>query len=176
MDLRQPHCHGAHTARGICEARGLGHAGHIGRDGIFFRREPPRRDEQRPGGDDEGLARSGQRFAHGIDGALVDLAGFHEFREIVNEGEVDGAVGFARALAQAVEIVERPAMDLGAQLLERDRILVGAGQAQHFVPVRDQFLRCGGADEPGRAGDKHSHDNSPFSDRRDIAILFIRVK
>ena len=63
----------------------------------------------------------------------------------------------SRALAQAVEIFKGAAMHLGAQSFQRLGIGVGAGQAEHLMPVRDQFLGGGGADKSGRAGDENTH-------------------
>ena len=71
---------------------------------------------------------------------------------------MDGAICFLGAFAQAVEIVERTAMDFGAQFFQRLGIGVGAGKAKHLVPVGDQFLGGGGADKSGRAGDEYTHE------------------
>ena len=119
MHLGQPHRHGAHTARGKGQSSGFGHTGQAGRHRILFRGEPAWRHQQRTRCDDEGLVRSGQHFAHGIDGVLVDLPVLGEFREVVDEGEMDCAIRFLGAFAEAVVILERTAMDLGAHFLER---------------------------------------------------------
>ena len=98
---------------------------------------------------------------HGIDGVFIDLSVLREFREIVNESKMDGAIRFLRAFAQAVEIFKGTAMDFSAQCLKRLCIIVGAGKAEHLVPVRDQFPGCGGADKAGRAGDEYAHEDTP---------------
>ena len=70
---------------------------------------------------------------------------------------MDGAVGLLGAALEAFEVFERAAMNIRAQLLERLGIGVGAGEAQHLVPVGDQLLRGGRADKSGRAGDEYTH-------------------
>jgi hypothetical protein len=51
------------------------------------------RHKKRARGDDEGLVGAFQNIAHRIDGVFVDLSVLREFREVVDEGEMDGAVG-----------------------------------------------------------------------------------
>ena len=75
-----------------------------------------------------------------------------------------GAICFLGALAQAFEILERTAMDFGAQFLERLGVGVGAGKAKHLMTVGDQFLGRSSADKPGRAGNEYTHEkHSLFS-------------
>jgi hypothetical protein len=76
----------------------------------------------------------------------------------MDEGQMDGAIRFFSAFAQAVEILKRAAMDLGAHFLKRFGIGVRAGKAENLVPVGDQFLGCSCADKTGCAGSKYTHE------------------
>src|SRR4051794_33752930 len=57
--------------------------------------------------------RARECLAHRLDGAQVDRAGPLELREVVDERGVDDAVGRLGAAAQAVEVLQRAAVDLG---------------------------------------------------------------
>ena len=89
---------------------------------------------------------------------------------------MDGAITLRGALAQAVQVLQRTAMNLGAHFLQRLGIGVGAGKTKNFVAARDQFPGCGRADKSGRAGDEYAHESTPCSDGQDIATLRMRVK
>ncbi len=66
------------------------------------------------GRDDQGTIRAGERGAERLDRAPIRLTVNLEFREVVNEGRVDHAVGGGRSAAQAREIIERTAMHIGS--------------------------------------------------------------
>src|ERR1700733_15790842 len=76
----------------------------------------------------------------------------------MDEGQMDNAIRFLGAVAQAVEVFKRTAMDLGAHSLERLRIGVRAGKAEHPMPVCDQFLGSSGADKSGCARNEYTHE------------------
>ena len=81
---------------------------------------------------------------------------------LVLEGQVDDAVGRLGGRAQAVEVVQVAAPDLGARGLEGGGGAVGAGQADHLVAVSEQLGDERGADVPGRAGDEYTHGMTPL--------------
>ena len=66
-----------------------------------------RRDDQRTVG-------AFERRAERCDGALVLGAVLREFREVVIEGSVDHGIGLRRTRFEAVQILERTAMNVGA--------------------------------------------------------------
>ena len=63
----------------------------------------------------------------------------------------------SRATAQALEIFERTAMDIGSRRGKGRGSRIRAGEAEHLMPRGDQFSDDGGADEAGRAGDEDTH-------------------
>ena len=117
-----------------------------------------RRDEARSRGDDERLVRACQHIAHCFDGGLVDRAILREFREIMDEGQMDHAVCLPCAALQAFEVLQRAAMNFRAQFLEYPDVLFRAREADDLMPVCDQFF-CGfDADKSGGAGDEYAHE------------------
>ena len=70
--------------------------------------------KRKAGGNDQEAIGAGQRGTESFDGALVNLAVFLEFREVVDEAQVDDAVRSRCSAAQAIEILERPAMYLSS--------------------------------------------------------------
>ena len=70
-------------------------------------------------------------------------AGAHSF---VVERQVDDAVGRSGRLAQAVEIVQVAAMNLGASVLQRRGGAVRTGQTDHLMAGSEQFGDDGGTD------------------------------
>ncbi len=73
------------------------------------------------------------------------------------EGGVDDSVRLARAVAEAFQIFERAAMDLGAHGRERRGTRIGAGETKYLMARRDEFADDGGADKAGRAGNEDAH-------------------
>ncbi len=53
--------------------------------------------------------------AERLDGASVDLAVLRELREVVDKGRVNDGIRLGRSAAQALEIFERTALDVGAR-------------------------------------------------------------
>ena len=80
---------------------------------------------------------------------------------LVLEGQVDDAVGLGGCLAQAVEVVQVAAADLGAGRRERGRRAVGTGQADDLMPGPQQLGDDRGADVSGRTGDEDAHGEPP---------------
>ena len=117
----------------------------------------PRACSATPGGDEQRTVRAFERGAERFDRVPVGLAIFRELREVVVEGGVDHAVRRARAATQAIKIFERPAMDSSAGGGER-RTDIGAREAEHLMPIRDQFLNDSGAYESSRTSNKDAHE------------------
>ena len=91
----------------------------------------------------------------------VDPAVLREFREIVDEGEMNHTVRILRGGLKTVEILQRAPMDLGAHLLERFCVCIGARKAHNLMTIGEQFFRRRGADESGRAGHENAHEETP---------------
>jgi hypothetical protein len=71
---------------------------------------------------------------------------------------VDHAVRFGRPGAQAVQVGQGAAVNLGARGRQACGGLVRTGQAGDVVARFEQLAHDGGADEPGRAGHENMHD------------------
>jgi hypothetical protein len=71
----------------------------------------------------------------------VDLAVLLELREVVDEGGVDHAIRRRRSAAQALQILQMAAMDLGTRGDQRLGPLFRAGQPQHLMPRPDEILQ-----------------------------------
>jgi hypothetical protein len=67
---------------------------------------------------------------------------------------MDDALRGGGATAQAVEIVERAAVNVDAGGRERGRRLIGAGQAENVMPGREEFADDRRSNEAGAASDK----------------------
>ena len=120
-------------------------------------------DERHAGGDHERSARALERSAERLDGAPIGLARLLDLGEVVDVGGVDHAVRLLRAAAQAVEVLERAAVDLGAGALERRGSLVRAGEADHLVPRLEELGDDRRSDETGCAGDEYAHGKTSES-------------
>ena len=69
---------------------------------------------------------------------------------------------------------EVAAMDLRAGRFERARAGVGSGQAEDFVPRREQFRDDAGADEAGGAGEEDTHGTAfRYCSGRDVGLFLI---
>ncbi len=77
------------------------------------------------------------------------------------EGQVNDAVGRLGGRAQAVEVVQVTAPDLGPGGLKGGGGAVRAGKADHLVAVFEQLGDERRADVPGRAGDEYTHGMTP---------------
>jgi hypothetical protein len=119
------------------------------------------RRDRHSAGDEQGTIGAFERIAERLDRQSVLRAILGEFREVVDEGRVDHAVGCGRAAAQPVQILDGAAVHLGARCRKRCGSLVRPGEPEHGVAGADQFLDDGRADEAGRAGDEDMHGNSP---------------
>ena len=131
--------------------------GHV----VVFRGQAARREQGGPRGHDEGPSGSGECFAERLDGLPVGAGGGRGVAgrgEIVDVGGVDHAVRFGRPGAQAVQVGQGAAVNLGARGRQRCGGLVRAGQAGDVVARFEQLADDGGADEPGRAGHENTHD------------------
>jgi hypothetical protein len=116
-----------------------------------------RLDQRRPAGDDQRAGGALERRAERRDRASVGLGGRLHPREVVDVGGVDHAVGRGGPAAQAVEIVQRAALGLGAGRRQGFRGVIRPGKADDLVPGPDQLGNDGRPDESGRAGDEYAH-------------------
>ncbi len=112
------------------------------------------RDHQRPVG-------TGERGAERGNDMAVLFAVLDKPREIMVERRVDHGVRLRRTIAQALGILERAAMHLGARGGQRIGAGVGTGDADHLVACLDEFGNQRRTDETGRTGEKDTHANSP---------------
>ena len=90
-------------------------------------------DHQRP-------VRTFKRRAEGFDSATVDLAVFREFREVVDEGEVDHAIRRGRSAPQAVQILQIAVMRVGAGGGQSLRTGLRTREAKHLMAGRRSVL------------------------------------
>ncbi len=80
----------------------------------------------------------------------------------MDEGGVDHGIRGGGAFSQAIQILQRTAMDFRARRLERGGARVGTRQPQNLVPRAQQFLDDGRTDETGGAGTKTRIESSRF--------------
>ncbi len=73
------------------------------------------------------------------------------------ESRVNHAVRRCRAAAEAVEIFERTAVDLGAHPRKGLGPCIGARNADHLMARPDELLNDSRADEARGAGDENAH-------------------
>jgi hypothetical protein len=159
MHLRQTHGHRTYTLRGKGKCRCFGNAWNTvsGTGDIILRRHTSGREKSHARCHDERFVRATEHASHRLDRSFVDLAILCELRKVMDEGEVDDAACVCRATLQALYILKRAAMNLGAQSLECIDVGSGAREAHNLMPIRDQFPCCHRADEPGSAGHEHTH-------------------
>src|SRR4029077_20817138 len=98
-----------------------------------------------------------ERGAQGLDGVEVDAHGVEELVEVVDEPEMEHAVGRARGIPEAVEVGQVAAMDLGTEALDRGGRFVGSCEPDDVMSRAEKLAYDGGADESGRAGDEDTH-------------------
>jgi hypothetical protein len=101
------------------------------------------------GGDDERPVAARERRAERLDGPAVRAGRRPEVAregDVVLEGEVDDAVGRRGGGAQAFDVVEAAAVDLGAGRGDRLGRGVGAGEADDLVAGSEELGDDGGAD------------------------------
>jgi hypothetical protein len=174
---RQPHRRDPHAARRHRQRSRFGDAGEVRGGHIRFGSEPARRDQREARCDQHRALAAFQLRAYRFDCAAVVLAILSEAGEVVVERGMDHGIRRAGAGAEAVEIIQRSAMDFRAQRGERCRAAVRTAEAQHLVPRADQLGSDGGADKAGRAGDEDTHGISSSVDVRcDISACFILLK
>jgi hypothetical protein len=90
----------------------------------------------------------------------------------VDERGVDDPVGRGRAGAQAVEVVQRAAVDLRPGGGDRGGRGIRAGEPEDLMARPDQLGDDGGADEAGRAGEENTHERSPMS----VAVISLAAR
>ena len=147
-------------------------AGHVG-----LHRDPAGGQDCRSRGHQQLAAGSFEDGAHRLDRAAVLGAVLGEAREVVIEGGVDHGVRAARPGAQAVEVLERAALDVGTLRRQRLGPLVGAGEAQDLVARLDQFGDDRRSDEARGTGNEDAHRKSPtFVLETDIGYAAIPLK
>jgi len=125
--------------------------------------QPGEGEQQRPGGDDEGLAAAGEHIPDRLDGPLVgldragEITGLHR---LVLERQVHDSVGAGRGVLQPGGVVELAAVHLGAGGGQRGRGGVRAGQPDDLVAGGQQLRDEGGPEVPRCSGDEDAHDVS----------------
>ena len=117
------------------------------------------RNHQGSGGDHEGFAGTFERCSDRFDGTEVGLNRGREVRGFgdVVESRVDDTVRCDRAAPQAVEVVERTAVHLGAGGLQCCGGRVRAGEADDLMPRRKQLADDGRTDVSACSGNENSH-------------------
>jgi hypothetical protein len=88
---------------------------------------------------------------------LVDLAVFREFREVVDKGGVNHAVGHCCSAAQTLKVFERTAMDFSSGRDQRLGAGISAGEPEHLMSRSNQLLHDGGTDESRSSCHKYFH-------------------
>ena len=112
------------------------------------------------GGDDQGTVGARERGAERLDGAPIDLADFHEFREVVDEGGVENTVRSGCSAAQAFQILKIASVHLRTRSDERLGARVRAGETEHLMTCVGQLPRNGRTYKARGTGDKHTHQQS----------------
>ncbi|GAA0913880.1 hypothetical protein GCM10009552_30510 [Rothia nasimurium] len=74
---------------------------------------------------------------------------------------MDHRIGFAGALAHAVQVFQRATDDPGAGGGQRFSTGIRAHETTDLVPMGKQFLYDGRADEAGGSGDEYVHGVAP---------------
>ncbi len=145
-----------HRVEEIGGQRAVGH-GNVADRGRVLGREGSFGQTEGAGGDDEGLSGSGEHFGHYADGVSVGSASAGEVGEVVDEGEVNYAIGGLGAAAEALEVLEVAFVGLSAGGGEGGDIGFAAGEAEDLMIVFEEFVDSGAADEAGGAGDEDAH-------------------
>ena len=158
---REAHGGRAHAARRDGRGRRLGGAREIGGGLVRLGRDAARRESQGPrspacGRSEPSSARRSPRWRAC---RPRNSAANREKSWLKAVWMTASACG--RAVAQAFQIFERAAMDLGAGGGERLGAGVRSGRGRAPVARGDQFADDGGADKAGRAGDEYAHVKSP---------------
>lgn len=155
---------GAHASRGEREygvrRSGAGSGGAIGVEDVGLGGDVIE-DDRRARCGDEGLARPFEGVPDPSDEGDLVRDGLVEFGEVKGEGEMGDGVGLPRLGDDDVVVGHVAAHSGGAVRGDRRRGRLGAGQANDFVTMVDQFASEGGTDPPGRTGDEHAHER-PF--------------
>ncbi|GAA3161301.1 hypothetical protein GCM10020001_102000 [Nonomuraea salmonea] len=113
------------------------------------------------GGEQERPVAAFEGVAEGLDGGALGGVGAGQVAPVVLVGQVDDGLGRLGAGAQAVEVVEVAAVDVGALGLQRGGGGVGPGQAGDLVPGGEQVVDDGRADPAGGSGDENVHGCTP---------------
>ena len=113
--------------------------------------------ERHSGGEHERLAAAGKRAGHRLHRGAVDQDVLLELVELVDEGEVDHAVGLPRQLGQCLRIVEVAQHRLSSRPADAIGALGIAGEAGDAVAGGDQLGHHRGADEARGSGDENVH-------------------
>ena len=99
----------------------------------------------------------GQNFSHGGDGSTIFGAALLEAGKVVDKGKVHDRIAVGGTLAENVELFYGAAERLGAFLLELLSTLVAARETKNSVPMGEQIVHDGRADEARGASDEDAH-------------------
>ncbi len=86
----------------------------------------------------------------------------------MDEAQVDYAVARGRAALEALEVIERTALDVGARGGHLVRRGVGAREAEDRMARADEFRNDGRADETAGASNENTHETAS---RLDLPII-----
>ncbi len=164
---RQTHDGCVHAARRQFQRGGFRRAGiEFGnrRRRIVFRRRAPLRDGRHAGCHQQRLARALEHRSDRLDRAPVRRAILREFREVVDERDVDDGIALGRAALERRQVLERTHQNLAACRGKRLRVGIGAHEAKHLVARRTQLVHHDRTDEPGGTCNKHTHGQTPLVD------------
>jgi hypothetical protein len=101
------------------------------------------------------MATNAGDYWQGGDGIYNGSGGI--IREVVMEGGVDDPLRRSRATAQAVQILQRTALDIGSGRSKRRGGRILARQAEHRMPSAEQLAHDGRANISGRTRNKNTH-------------------
>jgi hypothetical protein len=132
---------------------------------ILFDREPTRRKEAGPGGDDQRTLRAGERGAERLDDTPVRLAVGLESREVVDEGRVNDGIRPGCCTAEAFKVFKIASMHLRSGGEDSVGGSMRAGKTEHLMARINQLPHYGRTDKARRPGDEDTH----------IEILPLRV-
>src|SRR5277367_6739381 len=129
----------------------------MGRRINVFRHGALRRIQRKPGADDQGTVRTGERRAEDLDGPLVHVAIRREFREVVVEAAVNYAIRLGRPAAETLEVFKITAMRLSAGGDERLSARIGASETEDLMAHVDELQKDSGTDKARCSRNKYLH-------------------
>jgi hypothetical protein len=139
---------------------------------IIFRGRLTRHGIRQPGAgcDDQWSVGADENRAERLDHAAVVLTVRREFREVVIEGQVDEAVRAGSPSLEAVQVFNRPAMDLGTRSSQRHGLFIRTAETEDLMACGDQLLDDGRPDESGGTGNEYTHEKVSMFSWRQMSV------